>query len=56
MYKMIDYEYEHEYEQMLKEQTLDKGKKRGKLKPARQRHNQKQMQVWLTKVPRKEIR
>lgn len=51
-YKMMDYEYEHE--EMLREAALDKKQRRAKLKPAQQRHNQKQAKVWQTKVPRKE--
>jgi hypothetical protein len=46
-FKMLDYEYEHE------EMVLDKKRERAKLKPAKQRHNQKQAKVWQTKVPRR---
>lgn len=51
-YKMIDYDYE--MWGMIEDEELDKKKKRGKLKPAIQRHHQKQAKVWQTKTPRKE--
>lgn len=48
---MID---ENECERLVIEYLIDKTKRRAKLKPAQQRHNQKQAKVWQTKVPRKE--
>lgn len=49
-------EFENEYakrEAILKKHLLDEKQKAGKLKPAMQRHNQKQAKVWQTKVPRR---
>lgn len=35
---------------------VDKVQKRGKLKPAQQRHNQKQAKTWQTKVARRGVK
>lgn len=35
---------------------IDKVRKAGKLKPAQQRHNQKQAKVWATKVARRGVK
>lgn len=40
-------------EEILKKEVIEKKRKAGKLKPAQQRHNQKQMKVWQTKVPQR---
>lgn len=47
---MID---ENECERLVIKYLIDKKRKAGKLKPAQQRHNIKQAQIWKTKVPRK---
>lgn len=47
---MID---ENECERLVIKYLIDKKQRRAKLKPAQQRHNQKQAKVWQTKVPRK---
>jgi hypothetical protein len=50
---MID---ENECERMVIKYLLDKVHRRARLKPAMQKHNQKQAKVWQTKVPRKGTR
>ena len=47
---MID---ENECEKLVIKYLIDKVQKHGKLKPAQQRHNQKQAKVWATKVARR---
>lgn len=42
-----------ECDRLVIKYLIDKVQKRGKLKPAQQRHNIKQAQIWKTKVPRK---
>ena len=50
---MID---ENECERLVIKYIIDKQRKASKLKPAQQRHNQKQAKVWATKVARRGVK
>ena len=50
---MID---QDECDRLVIKYLIDKKRKAGKLKPAMQRHNQKQAKVWQTKVPRRGVK
>lgn len=45
-----------ECDRLVIKYLIDKVQKRGKLKPAQQRHNQKQAKVWATKVARRGVK
>lgn len=52
----MPYINEDECERLVIRYLLDKKRKAGKLKPAQQRHNQKQAKVWATKVARRGVK
>jgi len=49
----VPYIDENECERLVIRYLLDKKRKAGKLKPAQQRHNQKQAKTWQTKVAKR---